>query len=131
MSHELFNHRLVSKHSTFNFPTSRFYKIPWGSESFKFCFLNIYIYIYIYILITYFLVRSSDYINWRIINEWYVEKNVGETDRGTFKSTFWCLLGRSEKTLKSFGEVFGHKFKPGTHRMWRNTDVCLTSKFLT
>ena len=60
------------------------------------------LYIYIYIFVTYFLVRSSYYIKYRIINEWYIEQNVAETDRGAFKRTVWYLLGRSEK--KNFSE---------------------------
>jgi hypothetical protein len=73
----------------------------------------------------------DNYINYWIINEWYIEKKVAETDRGIFKSTFRSLLG-SEKNLKPFSErSTGRYFKNGIPRKGRSNDVGRTSKFLT
>jgi hypothetical protein len=57
------------------------------------------------------------------MNGSYIEKKVAETNHGTFKSTFWSLLG-GEKNLKPFSErSSGIYFKHGIPRKGRSNDV--------
>jgi hypothetical protein len=92
MSHELSNHIFFSDIpntglSHFILPPRGYIQFLGATKVLR-CDSYIYIHLFIYLFISYFLVRSSDYINYWIINEWYIEKNVAETNRGTFKSTF-------------------------------------------